>query len=660
MTGIIRSPYLDSGIHLLSPISMYDDMIWGGAIPYGNLWNGVDSGFLGWDPLPVFLHNSIYDHGFRDAYFALGISSVDQTNALDLEVPGHKPKNYRYHSAVDHRRYGSLIGNFAILGANPGEARKRFKRDHELEHYNIKGSANASLDAEDSLWYEFPYLHWGWILPGVAGTASGPAGTQIPLYTRVGCSGSVLNPLTTYSNNVIVHGARSITQRVLETLGDEFELIGDGSGGRLGLRRRCHSIRVDEQPTQLHISYVYEVEEVAAVNLQGIATYDVRLVFELMTADPIQSIGAFSGFKWLTPRAPESPSPRSGNYYTKASYVVHRRHHHFINGDGVSEFVGGTPHTASKLFNVWSKGTASYPASVDVMSVSSDLVSAEKRFGKYIEREFNHIRPSSFYSTAEAMESHLLSLENNYLESLTELGELVRLAPDFPLLIRALVLWRKDPGAAATAFGDFVSGFVLKYNFAWKPNASVVAELDKVGPTLGTALDRFSESRTITVSGEFHYTFPRHPYWGSDIRLKVRSTARIEYADSEFAQIILKLDSLGLLPDLHRVWETLPYSFAVDWMTSVGRRLHDIDSQVKLFSLMQLHWVEHTYSFTVPVPSHISLDGVDISSGDLRLAYFKRELSRRIPPLRDSKYDFREPAGITNVGVLASLLWNRS
>jgi hypothetical protein len=294
-----------------------------------------------------------------------------------------------------------------------------------------------------------------------------------------------------------------------------------------------------------------------------------------------------------------------------------------------------------------------------VIEAQAEIVDAELRFAKYWERQFSDIRPSAFYSTANAMESHLLSLKNNYLESLTERGELVHLAPDLPLLIRALVLWRKDPVASATAFGDFVSDFVLRHGFSWRPNADAVAELTRVGPNLADSLERFSNSRTITVAGKFHFDFPWHPYWGGDMHLEVRSTARIEYADSTFARTILKLDSVGLLPDLHRVWEVLPYSFAVDWVTSVGRRLHDIDSQVKLFSLMQLHWVEHTYRITTPVPPHISATGIDFTDGDLELVYFRRELSRRIPPLRDSKYDFREPAGIANVGVLASLLWQR-
>lgn len=651
MSAKLHSPHILNGaVHLYTPIKIFDTWVYGGSVPLGALWQPHTQVYVPWDLVLRFMDETMVDHGFHDANFVFGLSPLDLTSSQDADIPGRKPRNNRFNAQWDYERYGNLLSNLAILNADKQSAAKRFRRDHEVTHRNISGSVQVSFD-EDTGWYTFPYLKLGWLLPGISTLPAGPVGFGVKLYDAVYASSPILGPTTTTpSYPTTAYGA--LTHEVLETLGTSFSMIGDDAGGRLGLWRSIDELEISRTARCLDISYIYEIGENSGLGPWGTETSKVHITLELVDWDPLHSNPSFtSGNLGCNPYG-------GGNVDLVATYRAYRLKQSYFNGYNYYEHTQPGAVTWQRNYRVKLARRVSGSTPVDVDNVIREVVSLEDRFGQYFERQVDDLRPSAFYSTADAMESYLLTLRNNYVESLFEIGEVASLIPDFALVIRAATAWWADPVASLVAFGDFVSDFCLKYNFAWAPDAAAVSELTKLGPELGRALDRLDASRTVTLAGKFHWDFPWHPFWG-DIHLETRSTISIKTGDSSLINTIMKLDSAGLLPDLHRVWEVLPYSFAVDWVTGVGRRLHDIDNSVKLFSLMQLQWAEHTFQCTASLPGHLAIDGVDLVNSDAQLRWFRRDLSRRIPPLRQGAYDFRAPTGGPSFGILGSLLYKR-
>lgn len=645
MSAVISHVGSNSVIRLMTRVSLLDKVFTGSEPPGNYLFAPLASDFYPFgDPIPSILEDSIWDNGDVDSEFLIGITSQDLTRRRFVEVEGFKPLNRRFNASHDYNRYGNLLSELAVLRSNQRLAKARFRRDHEVLHHNLVGEVIPETDYTLSQdWYTTAFVEWGWVLPGIASSPLGVAGVNVKAHTALTYS-LPLGPTST-SGFGDVYAGRSMLGEVVDTLNDFTWIGGSTVGSRLGLNRGIVDFSSSISGDVAVIKYDYVLKESNSSGW-GEALWNCEILLSRVPHEPHMSRG---------------PSGTAGapNYLVNVQYT-YRPIYHTWSVDGTEYHESDAVwRTSEATLQPMMRSNCSSDIKPDVSTISLQLREQARNFGLLHDRELEHFRPAAFYSTADAVEDHLLSLKNNYLETLSEIPEIVRLLPDISILIEAMLLFRSQPGASLKKFGDFFSGFLLKYNFGWSPNASAVEELNRWGPNALKSFDRFLNPSSIQLAGRFDYKLPDHLYWGERY-LTVRSTVMLEYVDSEFANKVLNLDSVGLLPDLHRVWEVLPYSFAIDWFTRLGRRMNDIDTSVKMFSLMRVHWVQHTYQVTGTLPPSLDLSSVDEDRSSVKMKWYARELSLRIPPLRDGKYDFRQATTLPNIGTLLSLGWQKA
>lgn len=104
---------------------------------------------------------------------------------------------------------------------------------------------------------------------------------------------------------------------------------------------------------------------------------------------------------------------------------------------------------------------------------------------------------------------------------------------------------------------------------------SIVAAFRRIGPYLdrngfSTYSAGFTDSKSI---GTMSYSKEQH------IKLAIGDE------DSDFQELISRLESMGTLPTAQNVWDLLPYSFVVDWLVDVGGFLERVDTRLRLARL---------------------------------------------------------------------------
>lgn len=607
------------------------------------MWSHMHSAIPSGDPVVQMLDNSVFDLSDRSSHALLGFSKFEYSGRGSSKLEGLKPINSKFRSNSDGHRYGNLFTNLTILHADEKLSKARFKRDNEVDHPNIRGTVYPTLDYNiKDEWYDTVFLSWGVVLPGIASSPLGPAGSA-RAHTYMSYS-LPLGPDTTDPLGGTSAG-RSLFDDIIPHLEGFSWRGGNIPGTRLGLTRSVSDVEFHRGRDILDLRYTLSMEE-SAPGSWGNAVWDIRILARFVQiSNDILEHG---------PSGNASPD----NFKVQVEYYCALKEHKWHH-DAVDYSQDPIEDSRTHMYDILLRSDCSRSVRVDEADLGLRLKRLTSNYAEFNRRDVENLRIAAFYSTADAIEGHLTTLNNNYLETLKELPEIASLIPDVGVLVKALIEFDKDPLAAGRDFADFFSSFLLKINFGWRPNSEALGELQKHGPDIWDSFKRFTSPDTKQLAGRFDYRLPDHHFWGPRF-LRARSTLLMEYSDSSFATKILGLDSLGILPNLHRTWETLPYSFAIDWVTRLGRRLQDVDLAMQLFSCMTIHWAEHTFEVWSPLPSHTALSAVDYDRTDLELVWYRRELSRRIPPLVQGKYDFRQATTTPNFGILSSLIFQKA
>lgn len=59
----------------------------------------------------------------------------------------------------------------------------------------------------------------------------------------------------------------------------------------------------------------------------------------------------------------------------------------------------------------------------------------------------------------------------------------------------------------------------------------------------------------------------------------------VEREDNEFMALVERLDDMGIMPDFEKIWDLIPYSFAIDWFVDVGKLLKRVDTNLRILRL---------------------------------------------------------------------------
>jgi hypothetical protein len=563
----------------------------------------------------------------------------------DYPILASKPANWDYNPSADSARYNNLLGNIIALRSDRSHLERRFSRDHEVFHRNFVGEVIPSKDYVDDfvrtpgVFFSDLYAFTGWAYNG-----STTPGTNTTHFTTMNFLSGAMSPGTTtpsgaeipnigmrtraWVEDILVYPVMSFTDIINGTqYHREATILATSFGDRkFSVKYKLHR---------------YDFTVGSSVRW-GKATFICVYTVEL------NDLGSF-----MSQTIPANNVPVR-NYEVVSSYTYTRQSAEYQFDTTSGTFGAGptvvTNHSYRKALILSDCSSAQF---ADPEPIALHVNRVANEFTGLVRESMHDLTPAAFRSSADALESHVSLLQTNYLEVAADYQQLLNVIPDVRALIRALTVLGSNPLSGIIRLGDVVSDIILQYSFGTRPSASAVAELNRMGPRIMDLFNKFTQPKTIQVAGSFFYDFLPHEFHGLDaVSLEARSTLYISYSDPTFAQVF-QLESLGLLPGASRIWEAIPFSFVVDWFTGMSSRLRDVDLSL-LFMLMTVHWAEHSYAVRYR-PSEFPLQELSLASADVEFVTFIRHLSAVVPPLRESRFDFRRAAGPAYFASTAAL-----
>lgn len=276
-----------------------------------------------------------------------------------------------------------------------------------------------------------------------------------------------------------------------------------------------------------------------------------------------------------------------------------------------------------------------------------------------VQNIFGDLRPSSFLSAANALETYTEALSANHVQTLSQLSGIMGLLPDLAEIPSLYTKISHGDFSAISDLLDYITDAILRYRFAQAPNARNLEEI--LGSDINGFLKRLGSTDHATIYGKFLWTFPDQDNFLQDGRLVLesRSKLRISSDVSTLVGAVLTANSVGLLPTLSRIWETLPFTFVIDWFTAMNKRLKLVDDQI-LYTIFRTDWCVNSYKVCY-YPSDLELLRFNLKHSDpahqFNISVYRREVSVYMPRLRGSRYDFLGPSHGPNPITAGALIW---
>lgn len=179
-----------------------------------------------------------------------------------------------------------------------------------------------------------------------------------------------------------------------------------------------------------------------------------------------------------------------------------------------------------------------------------------------------------------------------------------------------LTRFKKDFDSLASTIGDFlgarkpvkvlryISNLFLSFHYGWKLFAMDTQEL------ADALREPFVNTKRCQAQGKF-------------TRNSVTFEFRYQVFYEEYGQIASELEKFAqmfdLLPDLSNVWDMVPYSFVVDWISNIGDILTSIDGYLDILQKHEVIAVGKSCTATYPLDD----------SGEAYIKYYHRSYSKK-------------------------------
>lgn len=267
-------------------------------------------------------------------------------------------------------------------------------------------------------------------------------------------------------------------------------------------------------------------------------------------------------------------------------------------------------------------------------------------YARNVMKYIGDIRCSSFLSTCDAYQGINAGIDANLVEAFAEVDELVTLLPTIRKCIQDVVelasRQRQTGIRALKDVLDFATGAILFASFAVRPTLQLL--IDTLPKFLAALSKLTNMPPTIKTSlyGSFSYDFPEWEFDRQHSHLLTRTKLIIESNARDVLVNLLGIRSLGIMPTPGFVWDTLPFSFVLDWFTRVGDRIRALETAAFILPV-SLVSLTHTYLITSPL-TEAELINFQLrnrsAAKPAHVLVFKREVSRFLPSPHDGRYDF--------------------
>lgn len=278
-------------------------------------------------------------------------------------------------------------------------------------------------------------------------------------------------------------------------------------------------------------------------------------------------------------------------------------------------------------------------------------------FRRDIERDFAQIIPSIMFSSAEAFNDARNGIDTDIFQTLAKIPNIGAAVPKFREAISLLGHLAKRDLSLATLreILDLATSTDLQAMFVWRPYISLFSTLIPQMVSILTACSSHTV-RTSIGYGSFRHTL-LNEYGRESITLLTRTKLVIDLSPSGLLSTILRIDSLGILPKPSNVWDTMPFTFVVNWFTGVTGSMKRAERSLELLTIPA--YFVHTFTITSPLLAD-ELEILKASSSSPEPASLKlyfRDITLYCPTPKDSRLGFGLPSGLPSLGTLGSLLY---
>lgn len=684
MTLKVRVPYQSGALQVYA----------GSALTVPHLMDFTGCGLAYWfgrncyDPIMGFLQSSIFDMSVKSLNLVAGGGYSPPVDSIEhvAEYVGYEPIQHPYDPFLDLQRHASW--NEAV-GMTPRALLRRTRevstgKEHGVEHHTLYGRGVQRFDS-------------GLTNPivGSEPEASPFLGceayrfTSDSSYTKIGADEGLPYIDGLSVDTTRVHDTYAVVSAIAERLGEEP----DGEWRRYYLSHYTpnyytwHMVRgvVDNVVITRHDSGVLEFYVDKTLTMWQANTYiytpetDTRCAWlNVRTSVKLQHLyspGVALGYD-VEPFEPWCMFPSIEITDDVASWGTSDPG----NWDW-DAYLGSWEYSSSLAPDVRLKALGFYGAAqpldeadiLDEFGVLDDF-RLRPAGGTYISRhalanwafqvstDLNNIRPSAFHSSSDAVAQFLDILQNEHWETLSELGELASLIPNwdsFGQLAGAIA--RHDIVGAGLSLVDVITDADLLYSFGLRPTFGSLLEFSQEFDRLTDRLRSAGLLGRQVLHGKFTYPMV-DPYGYGDAYLVTRSRVDLRFDSSSLLTLVVGGSALGLGRALTGVWDMIPFSFVVDWFLNIGGRIENIDNSARML-MIRPSVLTHSYSVYQDLSDEILLTSWfehDPSYPAEKPGFksYYREVSAFFPALRSSKYDFDAPSGDLPVHLMGSLAWS--
>lgn len=360
---------------------------------------------------------------------------------------------------------------------------------------------------------------------------------------------------------------------------------------------------------------------------------------------------------------PQTPSQRNPSLNRPESMVgrYDRLIHHSV---GVGYLTWGEPSVHNRSYSYTNvNDTRDIPLGIDTMSSSavvkgffSRYSAAYSSFEWACRYNLYKLRPALWASVANGLDTWTSQVSSNYLETLQGLGALLALVPDALFTLKGILTGNFPPPERMHRMTKFLAQLYIARKFAVLP---AIDDVDNVVIAAGILEKEWtSYSGVKTIYGSHTFRVGGGDLDGVLVEVSTKSSFEVpyDYALSTF----VKADAVGLLPTLSRLWDLVPFSFAIDWFTNLGDKYGRLDSYATGIPLKH-NWTLVSYKLSKYLTEE-DLEPYALKPlSDPRFVLYKRELTRTSPlSFLTSELDIDPPRGVRDIALLGSLIWTKT
>lgn len=539
------------------------------------------------------------------------------------EVLAGKPVNFNISEREDFHTFGTILNSVSRALAILGPSLSDGKQETNVHHFTIKGTAYDSTHTNFVERNSFTGIYDGVTTISLEDSPTSVDENNFPITT-----GSSVNWSGYSLESIVKHLARRFDD------------------GDLTWSQRPNTVQTyDSTVTSFEVEYRLD-GSVSSIKYSTDFIH-VYLPLNITTAMSVNSIIEFTQSSWL------QEGEVTDSYYPNYT-------------GGVCKMRDDYTHTIKNYYNACDAGIEVSLIEYEVPSMCLvtgiggdnrhvDLTVVGDRMREYwdwVHKQRERFLSSAYVSSTTAISDFDKVIEANYLESISEIGEIYQLIPDRrPFLDFMRKIGKAGLFTNGVKLLDLATNNYLLLKFGLLPFASDLAEISS---KLDEVQSRFQArvGRRQTLYGKFTYTFPDNDVL-SGLRLVTRSKVRIGFPPQSFYLAMLPLKRLGLEPSFANLWDLVPFSFVADWFVNFGMK-YDAGYNAGHIATAAVEKCVHSYSIYRTVDGHVI---PPIVSSEVDMKYYLRIKSNYFPTTYNGHYDWLSDPPNPPILIGGSLLW---